>query len=57
MKEGGNEAGLSQEGLADLAHLHRRTIRQWERGNFGEAKLLNVKAAADALGCKIDDLL
>ena len=34
-----------------------RTIQDWEYGHFGGAQLKNVKKVADALGCKIDDLI
>ena len=50
------ERGLSQEGLAGLAGLHRTYIGQIERGekNIG---LKNLVKIAKALGVNVEDLL
>ena len=49
------ERGLSQEGLAELAHLHRNYIGGLERGerNVG---LENIVKLAGALSVKTKDL-
>lgn len=50
------DAGLSQEELADLAGLHRTYVGSLERGerNVG---LKNIVKLAKALGCTASDLL
>jgi len=50
------EAGLSQEDLADRAGLHRTYVSSVERGNRN-VSLLNIFAISKALGCDARDLL
>lgn len=48
--------GLSQEGLAELAGLHRTYIGSLERGERN-VSLLNILRIAVALGCPAAELL
>ncbi|MHB8341665.1 MAG: helix-turn-helix transcriptional regulator [Mycobacteriales bacterium] len=52
-------AGLSQEGLAYAAGLSRNHVQLLERGVGGapNPRLRTLYALADALGCKVIDLL
>lgn len=50
------ERGLSQEGLADRAALHRTYVGGIERGERN-VSLLNIVAIAAALGVKVAELL
>ena len=47
---------LSQEGLADLAHLHWTYISGIERG-IRNISLKNIAKISEALGVKLKDLL
>lgn len=51
------ESGLTQQRLADLSGVPRRTIQDWERFGADRAVLGKIKKVADALGCKVDDLM
>lgn len=57
LKEKREEAGLSQRGLAEKAGVPLRTIQNWEGRGVYRAVVGNLKKAADALGCRIEDLL
>ena len=50
------EKGLSQEGLADLAGLHRTYIGSVERGERN-ISIDNIERLAKALGCQVVELL
>lgn len=56
LKEKRIAAGFSQQGLADATGVPRRTIQNWER-DVSKASVLPLKKVADALGCKVDDLI
>ena len=55
MRERREMAGLSQEGLALRADLHRTYIGSVERGERN-ISLLNIHRLARALNCRISDL-
>lgn len=46
--------GLSQQALADLSGVPRRTIQDAERA--GETKISTAAKLAKALGCTLDEL-
>lgn len=48
--------GLSQEELADAAHLDRTYLRSCERGKWNIG-LLNIHSVAGALGVSANELL
>lgn len=48
--------GISQEGLADLAGLHRTYVGAVERGERN-ITLINANRIAEALGVKLSDCL
>ena len=50
-------AGLSQNELANKAGLKVTTIQKWENRTMENAYVGLVKKAADALGCRVDDLI
>lgn len=50
------QAGLSQEALADAAGIDRSHMSRIERGKRN-VSFLNVARIADALGCKPSDIL
>ncbi|MGW9133774.1 helix-turn-helix domain-containing protein [Streptomyces sp. NPDC055681] len=56
MRELREAAGLSQEALADLAHLHRTYIGSVERGERN-VSLVNITRIAQALGVSSSALL
>ena len=47
--------GLSQEGLAEKANMHRTYVADIERG-VRNVSLVNIEKLALALGCSIGDL-
>ena len=51
------EAGLSQDKLSKKADVTLHTITKIELGATLDPRILTVKRIADALECKIDDLL
>ena len=56
LKEKRIEAGMTQRRLAEAAGIPRRTIQYWE-ADISSAPAVSLKKVADALGCKVDDLL
>lgn len=50
IRETRRRRGWSQEYLADLSDLGRRTISRWETGDVTEPEAQQVMAVADALG-------
>ena len=50
-------AGLSQDKLSKKADVTLHTITKIELGATLDPRILTVKRIADALKCKIDDLL
>ena len=50
-------AGLSQSQLAEKAGLKLTTIQKWENRSIENAYIGLLKKAADAMGCKVDDLI
>lgn len=56
MRQTRKEAGLSQEALANGCGLHRTYIGSVERGERN-VSIDNMDVIADALGCRIQDLL
>lgn len=48
-------AGLTQKQLADLIGGTQVDVARWEAGR--EPKALTLKKLADALNCKMDDLV
>jgi transcriptional regulator with XRE-family HTH domain len=52
-------AGLSQDGLARASGIPAATIREYEQGrrDINGIGIKRAKALADALGCKIEDLI
>lgn len=57
LKDEQRKRGLSQSELSRLTGIPVRTISYWETGHTPEAKVKSLKKVADALGCKVDDLL
>jgi transcriptional regulator with XRE-family HTH domain len=55
IKEFRNAKGLSQEKLAELAHLHRTYISSLELGQRN-VSIVNVERLAIALDCELTDL-
>jgi transcriptional regulator with XRE-family HTH domain len=55
IKEIRNAKGLSQEKLAELAHLHRTYISSLELGQRN-VSIVNVERLAIALDCELTDL-
>ena len=56
MRQTRKKAGLSQEAFADECGLHRTYIGSVERGERN-ISIDNMEVIADALGCRIQDLL
>jgi len=57
LKEKRLEAGYSQRRLSDESGIPLRTVQHWEYGHIARATVGELKRVADALGCKVDDLL
>jgi transcriptional regulator with XRE-family HTH domain len=53
------KSGLSQSKLAGASGISIRTIQQYERGyrDVGGMGIRRAKALADALSCRIEDLI
>lgn len=53
------EAGLSQSQLAAKSGVPLRTLQHWENGDrdIRKAAVMTVMALAEALGCRMEDLL
>lgn len=56
LKEVRKAAGLYQSELAEKVGVTQKDISRWENGTH-EPTLRMAKALADALKCKIDDIL
>ena len=52
-------AGMTQKGLADLIGISIKTLQDYESGrkNINTASASTVKKIAEALGCKMEDLI
>jgi len=52
-------AGMTQKAIAEASGLTLRAIRSYEQGqrDIESIGLKRVKTLADALGCKMEDLL
>lgn len=59
LKKRRKECGLRQADLSELSGVSVRTIQHYEQGtkDLNKAAAISVKKLADALGCRIDDLL
>lgn len=59
LKHKREEAGLSQSGLAEASGVSVRMIQHYEQGfkDINKAAVITVKRLADALGCKIEDII
>lgn len=57
IKEKRKKLGLSQTALAEKAGVSQRAVAKWERNGIGKAQLDCIVKIANALGCKVDDLL
>lgn len=53
------EAGLSQGGLAKASGVSVRVIQEYEqkRRDINRAEAIKLKALADVLNCKMEDLM
>jgi DNA-binding XRE family transcriptional regulator len=51
------DAGLSQDKLSKKADVTLHTITKIELGATLDPRIITVKRIADALNCKVDDLL
>lgn len=56
LKRARKAAGLTQRRLSELSGVKLRTIQNWEYG-VTVPTILDFKKVADALGCKVDDLI
>lgn len=56
LREVREEAGISQEKLAELAKLHRTYVSSVERGK-NNISLVNIERLAEALGVPMGDLM
>ena len=50
------EAGMTQRRLAEAAGVSLRSLQYWEAGDR-DVPARALKRVADALGCKVDDLI
>jgi DNA-binding XRE family transcriptional regulator len=59
LQEQRKKCGYSQRELADMSSVNLRTLQQYELGSkdINKAQAQTVMALANALGCKIEDLL
>lgn len=59
LKHKREETGISQSGLAESSGVSVRMIQHYEQGfkDINKAAAITVKRLADALGCKIEDLI
>lgn len=57
LKEMRVNAGMTQQELASKAGVSMSIVSHYERNGTGKAQLRVVKKLADALGCKVDDLI
>jgi transcriptional regulator with XRE-family HTH domain len=57
LKELRKASGLTQQALAVKAGLSVSNVVHIEAGRIPDPRVNTVKAIADALGCKVDDLL
>jgi DNA-binding XRE family transcriptional regulator len=59
LQEQRKKCGYSQRELADMSGVNLRTLQQYELGSkdINKAQAQTVMALANALGCKIEDLL
>lgn len=51
------KAGLSQQKLAELSGVPRRTIQDWERLRVSPTVVDNLRRLAKVLDCTIDELI
>lgn len=56
IKEMRTKRGLTQKQLADRLGVKQQNISDWERGERSPS-VKNLKKLADALNCRIDDLI
>ena len=56
LKELRESRNMTQFELADKAGINRVTVARYEIGDIGMS-LVNATKIADALGCKVDDLI
>jgi transcriptional regulator with XRE-family HTH domain len=59
LQERRKAAGLSQDGIARKSGIPAATIRDYEQGrrDINGMGIRRAKALADALGCRIEDLI
>lgn len=57
LKEIRQTRGLTQEKLAQMAKVTRATIVKIENGEEVEVKIGTLESLANALNCKVNDLL
>lgn len=59
LKEIREQAGLSQSGLSAASKVSVRMIQYYEQGSkdINKAAAITVKQLADALGCKMEELI
>jgi transcriptional regulator with XRE-family HTH domain len=57
LKSERERAGLTQKQLADIVGLSDRTIQNYEHGRGGAARFEHVRAIAEALNIKTEELI
>ena len=57
LKEQRIKAGMTQQQLANKAGVSMSVVSVYERNGTGNARVSVVKKLADALGCKVADLI